>query len=252
MNRWKAAGLHLLLSIAVIGGVALYVFTVWFPPALLPMSGIAGLVLLIFAVDVTLGPLLTLVVFKPGKPSLRFDLTVIAILQLGMLAYGLNALAMNRPVFLVASIDRLHLVAAQDLADADLQAAAPAWRRLSWTGPVKVGAQLPSDPAQREGLLFDSLAGRDIHAQPRFYMEFDKAWPGLLERAQPLHRLAERATDAERRRLEKAVGATAYDEWQYLPVINARGGAALMLVDPRQQPGAFVAIDPWAVMQRRQ
>jgi hypothetical protein len=38
--------------------------------------------------DLALGPLLTLIVFEPGKPSLKFDLSCIVLLQLGALLYG--------------------------------------------------------------------------------------------------------------------------------------------------------------------
>lgn len=39
-------------------------------------------------VDLVLGPLLTLILFKPGKPSLKFDISVIASIQIAALLYG--------------------------------------------------------------------------------------------------------------------------------------------------------------------
>ena len=46
------------------------------------------LILLMIGVDVVIGPLLTLIVFDPKKKHLKFDLVVIAALQLAALAYG--------------------------------------------------------------------------------------------------------------------------------------------------------------------
>jgi hypothetical protein len=44
-----------------------------------------------------LGPLLTLLVFKSGKPSLKFDLSGIVLLQLGALLYGGTLIDQHRP-----------------------------------------------------------------------------------------------------------------------------------------------------------
>ncbi|HEV7490359.1 MAG TPA: hypothetical protein VGO25_06105, partial [Rhodanobacteraceae bacterium] len=80
MTRWKASAVHLSISICVgLGAVAL-IFGVWYPPPYSHAVGADQLVVLLLGVDVVLGPLLTLVVFKSGKKSLRFDLSVIALL----------------------------------------------------------------------------------------------------------------------------------------------------------------------------
>lgn len=251
MTRWKAAGIHLLLSALVIGAIAAWVLSVWFPPALLPMSGIAGLIALIAAVDLTLGPFLTLVVYKAGKRSLKFDLAVIVLLQLGMLGYGLHTLAQNRPIFLVAAVDRLDLVISQEVSDADLALAPkPEWQRRSWTGPVRVGARVPTDAALREALLFNALSGgRDVQQQPRHYADFDSVWVELSPRVKPLVSLESKLDDAERRRLERAIGKDNGQTWGYLPVNGARG-AAMILVDEQGRPDKFVAIDPYTAATR--
>ena len=41
----------------------------------------------IFLVDVVLGPGLTLMVFKPGKPGLKFDMAAIVVLQMVALSW---------------------------------------------------------------------------------------------------------------------------------------------------------------------
>jgi hypothetical protein len=45
-----------------------------------------------------MGPLLTLIVFKPGKKSLKFDLSVIAMFQIAALAYGSYTIYQERPL----------------------------------------------------------------------------------------------------------------------------------------------------------
>lgn len=245
MNRWKASATHLLVSALVVGAIATWVVTVWYPPALLPMSGILGLILLIGSVDVVMGPTLTLIVFKPGKPSLKFDLAVIVVMQIAVMLYGLYVLAQNRPVFLVAAVDRINLVAAKDIAEEDLAQAPPAWRHLSWTGPVRVGARLPQDSREQMQLALEALAGRDIHVRPAHYTDFGEVWPEVRDRAaRPLAELAHRLRPEERERLLRAAGGE-LSRWRWIPVANAALRAATLLVDAEGQPGPFVAIDPW-------
>jgi hypothetical protein len=52
MSRWKASGIHF------------------------EAAGGDRLIFILAAVDVTLGPLITLIIFKAGKKGLKFDLAV--------------------------------------------------------------------------------------------------------------------------------------------------------------------------------
>jgi hypothetical protein len=55
---------------------------------LLGFAGAEGLLLLMAGIDIVVGPLLTLIVFKAGKKGLKFDLALIALAQAAFLAYG--------------------------------------------------------------------------------------------------------------------------------------------------------------------
>src|SRR5688572_25117692 len=134
MSRWKAGCIHLALSALVILSLLGLVLWLWYPPALLHMSGVDRLIVLIAVVDLTVGPVLTTVVYRAGKPGLRFDLTVIACLQLLLLGYGMTVLSKTRPVYLVGAIDRFELVTAKDISEEDIALASPPYRTLSWTG----------------------------------------------------------------------------------------------------------------------
>jgi hypothetical protein len=174
MNRWKASGLHLFLSFLVVGGIALSGLLLWYPYQLYRIAGFDRLLLIMFCVDLIAGPLLTLVVYKAGKRSLRFDLATIALFQLAFLGYGLHTLWQIRPVFLVGSEDRFNLVFANEIEVEALSAASkPEWRRLSWSGPRLVGVRPPSDPKERMEQLFATLSsGEDIDKLPRLYVDF--------------------------------------------------------------------------------
>src|SRR5262245_30915782 len=98
MSRWKAAGIHLLLSAAIAAAVVIFMLTVWYYWPLFEAAGGSRLILILVGVDVTLGPLITLIVFKSGKKSLKFDLTVIALFQVAALIYGIYTFYLARPV----------------------------------------------------------------------------------------------------------------------------------------------------------
>lgn len=245
MSRWKAAGIHLAISATVIGTIFGLILLLWYPPALLRMSDLGNLVGVIAGVDVVAGPLLTLLVYKTGKATLKFDLAVIALIQAALLAFGLYTLAQVRPVFLVGIIDRFEIVAANEIEPQDLEAAAPEYKHLSWTGPVRVGAELPFDAGLRAAILDRALAGSDVHVQPRYYVPFERVLPALQSRAKPINALLDLLAADERARLIKAAADRPHDTVRYLPIHGTRG-LALMLVDADTgTPIAPVDADPW-------
>ncbi len=192
MNRWKASGTHLALSITIIGGIALTVFLLWYPMGLYKVVGLDRLLLVMLGIDLTAGPLLTLILYRKGKWGMKFDLTVIAIAQLAFLAYGLNTLRLARPVFLVGTPQTFTLVFASEISDEDLALAPrPEWRKRSWTGPQLVGTRMPADPEQRRAILQEFIAGgAGIERSPKYYQDFSKIAPEILLTSKPLDKAA--------------------------------------------------------------
>jgi hypothetical protein len=130
----------------------------------------------------TAGPLLTLVIYKPGKWGLGFDLKVIALVQAAFLAYGLHTLWLARPVFLVGTDVRFTLVSASDIDEADLaKASRPEWRKLPWTGPYLVGVLPPADQQSKNALLDTFMTtGKDQEQLPTEYVGYDRV-AGLIK-----------------------------------------------------------------------
>jgi len=245
MSRWKAAAIHLAISGSIGVVVAALLLLVWYPPPYFHAAGADELVLLLVGVDLVVGPLLTLILFRLGKPGLAFDLTVIALLQIGALVYGLSVVLRSRPVFLVGAVDRIALVSASDIAPTDLaQGSTPAYRSLSWNGPRLVGARMPDEPDARNELLFSAIEGRDIEVLPRYYVPYETIAAGLLARAKPVDAIRDAATrDAVERALGSIHATRAGVVW--LPLV-ARKQDMLMLLDSRSgRPLRAVAGDPW-------
>lgn len=101
MTRFRAFVTHLVLSLLIFVSVVLLVGLVWYPGVFFEASGVWSAMRTVALVDVVLGPLLTLVLFKPGKPGLKFDISVVAGLQLLALIYGVSVLYTQKPELLV-------------------------------------------------------------------------------------------------------------------------------------------------------
>lgn len=189
MTRWKASAIHLALSIAVIGGIAVSAFLLWYPQGLYRVAGLDRILLVMLGIDLTAGPLLTLILYKPGKRGLKFDLAMVALAQLAFLSYGLHTLWEGRPVFLVGTPDTFTLVFASEIDPADLaHAPRPEWRRLSWTGPQLVGTRMPDDPEQRREVIDEFMAGgAGIERSPKYYVDYSLIAPALLSNANTLN-----------------------------------------------------------------
>ena len=109
MSRWQAAGIHIGITIVVAILVGTLLFGIWYPPPYFGAGGADHLMIVLVSVDLTIGPLLTLIVFKSGKWGMKFDLCAIALLQMAALGYGLSVMSKSRPIFLVGNIDRFVL-----------------------------------------------------------------------------------------------------------------------------------------------
>ena len=186
--RAYAAGLHLLISAAVAGLAAVLVFFVWYPGPFRHMAGGRDLFLLVTAVDVVIGPVLTFAVFNraKGKRHLGRDLAVIGLLQIAALVYGLHTVYIARPVAMVFEVERFRLVTANDVLVEELPKALPEFRELSLTGPVLIGARRPEMGAERNDAMFMGVSGIDVGQRPIFWQPYAQTQARALERSKPV------------------------------------------------------------------
>lgn len=98
MTKRKAFATHLGISLVIFLILLFMIVVEWYPPPFFSSDGGWQGIRIIIGVDLVLGPLLTLIVFKPGKRGLKFDLTVIGILQASALAWGIWIVHHERPV----------------------------------------------------------------------------------------------------------------------------------------------------------
>lgn len=193
-SRWQAAGTHLLICVAIAAAVITVMLGVWYPGPLFEAAGGSGLLYILVGVDVILGPLLTLIVFKSGKRGMKFDLAVIGLVQIAALVYGSYIVLLARPAFIVFVKDRFELATAVELDPGELAAARyPQFRSPPWTGPLLAAADNPTDPKEREKAVTAAFAGRDLQHFPRYYVPYAERTKEILAKADTVARL--RATE---------------------------------------------------------
>lgn len=101
---------HLVISLLVAGLSVFLIFYIWYPNPLQNALGVGQVVWLMLGIDVVLGPILTLIIAKQGKKSLKMDLTIIGLVQLLALFYGLYSIDKGRPVAIAFDVSRFELV----------------------------------------------------------------------------------------------------------------------------------------------
>lgn len=223
-DRLRAAGIHAVLSALVAALAAGLVFGLWYPTPFREISGGRELFFIVVAVDVVLGPLITLAVFDRRKPwrELRRDLAVVALLQLGGLVYGLHTVYEARPVVLALEVDRLRVVRAIDLDNAELAKAPPEWRKLPLWGLQVLTARLPNSDEKFEAITL-GLQGADIGMRPQFWQPASETRAALLRGAKPLSVLQQRH-EARAAELQTYITATGrrVEQLKFLPLLARR------------------------------
>lgn len=204
LTRWHAAGAHLLISAGIATVVLGLMLAFWYPPPLFQAMGGTGLALILVGVDVVMGPALTLVVFRSGKPGLKFDLAAIGVCQVAALLYGCHIIALARPAYIVFVKDQFQVATVAELEPARLAEARYAeYRRAPWTGPELVYGDWPKETADQQRLVNAALGGEDLQHFPKYYAPYAQGRNDILAKAERLSRIRSR---------EPAV-ARAIDAW---------------------------------------
>jgi hypothetical protein len=170
-SRWKAAGIHLAMSIAVALAVVAAMLLLWYPSPYFQAMGGGGLLMLVTGVDVVLGPLITLIIFNTKKKSLKFDLMCVAIVQIVALGYGVYTMFQARPVYAVFEKDRFNVIIAADIDAKELAKVTDvAFKSLPLAGPKIVAMEAPSDTKELQRIL---TSGIDSRAFSQYYVAYE-------------------------------------------------------------------------------
>jgi hypothetical protein len=169
LSRFQAFAIHLLISSVVLGSFLAFVFLVWYPHPFFILEGLVQIVWVLVGVDIVLGPALTLVVFKTGKPGLKRDLSIIAAIQIFGFIYGAHTFYIERPAFAVFyDSDYFEVIPASEMKD--LSNLDPALDHSKLGGPSIVYVEVPTAISELQTILEEMKKGAPpIHLRPEFY-----------------------------------------------------------------------------------
>jgi hypothetical protein len=252
VSRSRAFFTHLGMSASVVGFVCALIFFVWYPHPYFQATGAWNVLRVLVGVDLVVGPLLTLILFKPGKWGLKFDLCVIALVQLAALIYGVSVIYVERPYFTVFALDRFYVLARKDVDQAQLaDPALVAPDKIGakpLLGPLLVVATRPTDTTGMQRLLEETLfQGKpDIERRPEFWSAYTQQTAQVLTRSRPLTTLKTERPQAagDIDGLVAALGR-AEDKLAFLPVL-AKNRDLSMIIDATNGTLLEVLdVDPW-------
>ncbi len=167
--KLRAASIHMGIS-ATIFLIFLYLILVeWYPPPFFSTDGGWKGVQIMVLVDIVLGPMLTFIIFNPRKSrkEIMLDLSIIAVLQLGALAWGGHTVYNQRPIAAVEwegtlrplTTEPLH-VQGKDLGDLQQFGAG--------SRPV-IHAEPPRN-AEQVGKMMELTLNKDIGGEQQFWL----------------------------------------------------------------------------------
>lgn len=242
--RWFLS--HLLISVLIGAASAGLVFGLLYPMPYRDILGVSDIFLIILAVDVVCGPLLTLVLASPSKSqSERFvDLLLVGFVQVVALLYGLHAVWIARPVIMAFEVDRLVVVTANEIRSNELSQAPEGLRSLPWYGVLRVGTRAPASRDE----LFKSveLAGAGVSPGmiPGWWLPWDDQVEAIKKRSKPLMELINRRPEykGELEGSAHRAGFRAIDLY-YLPLTSSQSLDWIVLFDNNLKMVGWAAVD---------
>ena len=245
MNKVRAFSAHLAGTIVLMAVLSFAIYAIWFPEPYGRGLGLPDSLLVAWIIQLGIGPLLTLILFKPGKRGLKFDLSFIALAQSAALLVSIWVIYQTRPVFVVFSVDRFEVV--QPL-DVSLNGAIyPVYTNFPMAGPLFAVAKLPTDPQESTDLLFSSLDGNgDVHNFAKYYQPYKAPHTdAVVQRAKPLSQLANRNAGAQKA-ITKLLGPDAdLLHFMYVPFVMRREDMSAVIDPADGQVLGVLPITPW-------
>jgi hypothetical protein len=238
-QRFAATGTLLLLAFVVIRFM-------WFPDGYFQIFGIAKLFLILVAVNLVVGPGLSTLLYKPGKRGLRFDLIVVACIEIAILGVAMHEILERRPVFTVFAVDRFEAVTVSEVDTDSLrnsQLVLP-----HGLMPRLIYAELPTDMDVMSRLIDETviLGMQDIDRRPEFWKPYGQGMSFIKGAAKPLSALSSlndvRAESIKRWLARQELSA---NDYVYLPIQGRTADGMIILHADIGYPVDVLAIDVW-------
>ncbi len=221
----KLASRHLLISLLVAILSATLVFFVLYPYPYYLISGSLSIFLLMMVVDVSCGPLCTLVVASPqkSKKETALDLSFIGGIQLIALGYGLFSLYVARPVLEVYEKGNFRIVMANEVQTDEFVDALPQFKKLPFISIELAGTRIAANAKEQLESISLAMAGIEIGLRPGWWVPYESVQEKVKTTYQPLSTLQSKLSPTESAALQKALNKYKIKQGNtfYLPLDNS-------------------------------
>jgi hypothetical protein len=210
------------------------------------MLGVGSIFLLILMVDVMCGPILTLLLASPSKTrrALLVDFSLIGVIQLTALVYGLHSVWAARPVALVFEVDRLVVVTANEINPDLLPQAPTGLQRLPYWGVLHAGTRKPANSTEMLQSVQSSLAGLAPSIRPDWWVTWNEAKMIIPARMKPLADLiSRRPKSAMVLRSAAAAAGLPVEKLYYLPLVSSKSLDWVALLDANMHMMSWASVD---------
>ena len=181
---------HLFISLIIALLAMVLVLCIWSPLPLAKAVGVIPIFLMMIVINVIIAPLLSLIVYKEDKKTLKADLSIIVILQILALGYGVYSIEGGRPVWVAYNVDRFELVRKNEVITDHIEQALPQFQDTPWFKPQYVAVKFATDVNQRNDDMFSEVfGGISIAQKPERYVNINQAKSQLQQRAKSLKEL---------------------------------------------------------------
>ncbi|MBQ73668.1 MAG: hypothetical protein CMQ20_01445 [Gammaproteobacteria bacterium] len=242
MSRYRAFFYHFLISLSIFFVLAYLVLYQWYPDFFYSIDGGWEGMRIIIGVDLILGPLLTLIVFRAGKPGLKFDLTAIGTLQAVCLAAGLYIVYSERPLFFIYYEKHFYSSSADTYTNYGVPTPDP--HEFTDTIPAKVVSLLPENPIEEADfrkILFQD--GIPAWVYKPTYRKLDEHMETVVTEGMNEEELRDRDSKGNLDAWLKENGGTFVD-YAFIPIHSRYRDAFLGIRKSDQEIIAIVEIPP--------
>lgn len=166
---------HLAVSICLALIIIGWVFLIWYPQPLAKATGVNHIFIMMLIVDMILGPILGFVVYKEKKKTLKFDLSIIIMIQILALGYGIFSIAQARPIWIVFNQDKFEVIQKNYLILENKLFTNEKYKTASLFAPSYIGVEPSKDKKQRNNNEFDVfISGISLAQRPELYVPLEQ------------------------------------------------------------------------------
>lgn len=232
---------HLFVSFMIALLAVIMVFYVWYPSPLAKANDVSHIFLMMLAIDIIIGPLLTLLVYKEGKKTLKFDLSVIILIQVSAFLYGFYTIAQGRPAWLVFYHDRFDQVTVVEISQKNHEKFKYEYKNAPMLGPKFVAVKFSNNSETRKKDTLLELSGTTLAMRPERYLPLMDIKDQIREKALNLELLRDFNSPLEIDKiLKKYPTATAW-----LPLKTNTNDMVVLINTKKAEIVKIVDLRPW-------